>query len=119
MTEVTSVRRCIYQRFQIMLRPFRRPCRQQDLGMVQAGGHDGAELVRGQGCNKFQDGRVLFRPGVLQPQEQPQDLHPGESVRLCQAEALRAAADGQLNIFGDDSHVVFPSLMMFYEPSEY
>jgi hypothetical protein len=24
-----------------------------------------------------------------------------------------------LNIFGDDSHVVFPTLMMFYEPSEY
>ena len=87
--------------------------------MVQAGGHDGAELIGGEGGNEIQDGRVLFRPGILQPLEQPQDLNSGESVRLRQSEGQRAAVDGQLNIFGDDSHVVFPTLMMFYEPSEY
>ena len=87
--------------------------------MVQAGGHDGAELIGGQGGNKVEDGGILFRFGTLQPQEQPQDLDSGESIRLRQAEACRAAVNGQLNIFGDDSHVVFPTLMMFYEPSEY
>ena len=89
--------------------------------MVQAGGHDGAEFVGGQGGNEVEDGIGTFCPGrlrnlsrrdsalrsslasvdltsceasatggrrrfALQPQEKPQDLHPGESVRLRQAE---------------------------------
>ena len=87
--------------------------------MIQTGGHDGAEFVTRQGGDEVENRRVLIRPLVLQPQQQPQNLYPGERIRLCQAEALRAAVDGQLNIFGDDSHVVFPTLMMFYEPSEY
>ena len=33
-----------------------RACRQQDLDMVQAGSHDGTELVPGQGGNKIQNG---------------------------------------------------------------
>ena len=80
--------------------------------MVQAGGHDGAELIGGQGCNEVEDGGILFRFGILQPKQQPQDLRPGEGVRLRQAETGWAAADGQLNIFGDDSPIVFPALLL-------
>ena len=80
--------------------------------MVQAGGHDGAEFVGGQGCNEVENGRGLFRPGVLQTQKQPQDLHPGERVRLRQAETGLATVNDQLDIFGDYSHLVFPILMM-------
>jgi len=42
-----------------------RPCRQQDLGVVQAGGHNGAELVGGQGGNEVEDGIGTFCPGRL------------------------------------------------------
>ena len=38
--------------------------------------------------------RLMFPP-VLQSQQQPQNLHPGKSVRLCQAETLRTAVNRQ------------------------
>jgi len=38
-----------------------RPCRQQDRHMIQAGGHDGAELVGGEGGNKVEDGWASSR----------------------------------------------------------
>ena len=100
--------------------------------MIQAGGHDGAELVGGKRSDEVEHGRsgtkgqrnkgtvllvtrmwnyrtvldVPFStfPLLLQPQQQPQDLHPGKRVRLCQAEALRAAVNHALNIFGNLSH---------------
>ena len=87
--------------------------------MIQTGGHDGAEFVTRQRSDEVENRRVPIRPLILQPHKQPQYFHPGESVRLRQSEGQRAAVDGQLNVFGDDSHVVFPTLMMFYEPSEY
>ena len=102
--------------------------------MVQVGGHDSAELVAGQRRDEVEDrrsgtrGRALFVTRmwnikglsppfrlltlVLQPQKQPQDLHPGECVRFRQAEALQAAVDSQLDIFGNGPHVVFPALLL-------
>ena len=78
--------------------------------MVQAGGHDGAELVGRQGGYEVEDGRGGLL--VLQPEQQPQDLHPGKGIRLRQAEALQVSVDGQLDIFSNDSHIVFPSQLM-------
>ena len=85
--------------------------------MVQHRRHDGPKLFLRQGGDQVQHGG---RPAAgFKPEQEAQQRDAGEGVELREAEALRTAADGQLNIFGDDSHVVFPTLMMFYEPSEY
>ena len=36
-------------------------------------------------------------PPILQSQQQPQDLHAGEGIRLRQAEALRATVNNHLD----------------------
>ena len=63
--------------------------------------------------DQIENRRILIRSLVLQSQQQPQNLHTGERVRFCQAEALRAAADRDLNILCDLAHKASPNSELY------